>query len=247
MTGDGISAIGGAVSIQSGVSSHNNGAAGSQVRGLFIDGAKVKITVNSGETAASFDNNTGHGILVQGSGSVTVTGSANPTATASGNGYAGLYIIQTPGTPPPNVVTGFQAINSTKGNGITVHGGSSLVLTNSVTKGNKANGIIVATYVNGTTKSDDLSQINLGTATAAGGNVFQTATGNTPNGGSGLCLQLTATAGQTLNAAGNKFEAANCATTATALVHTASACAAGADYGIAGAGTTNKIDLTKCM
>jgi hypothetical protein len=247
MTGDGISATGGSLSIGSGVSSHDNGAAGSQVRGLFINGAKVKITVDTGGTAASFANNTGHGILVQGTGSVTIGGTLNPAAKASGNGYAGLYILQTPGTPPPNVVTNFQASNSSKGNGITVHGGSSLTLTNSVTKGNKTNGIIVATYVNGTTKSDDLSQINLGTATAPGGNIFQTAVGNNPNGDSGICLQLTATAGQTLNAAGNMFEAANCANAATTLTKTAGACGAGTDYGIVGATATNKIDLTKCM
>lgn len=248
---DGIQAVGSAtLSIGSGVSSHDNGAAGSQQQGLLVTGsAKVTITANTGDTAPVFNNNTGHGILVNGTGSVTIGGTLSPAARASANGYAGLYIIQTPGNAVPlNSVTNLLAQNSTNGNGITVHGGSALKLRSSTTKGNKNYGIWVTTYVNGTTKSDDLSQIDLGSAVGgAGGNTFQAAVGNNPNGDSGICLQLTLTAGQTLNAQGNVFEAANCATTAATLMHTANACAAGSDYGILGAVTTNKIDLTKCM
>jgi hypothetical protein len=248
---DGIQAVGGAVlSIGTGVSSHNNGLAGTQQRGLVVTNtAKVTITTNTGDTLASFNNNTGHGILVNGAGSVTIGGTLVPGAKANANGFAGLYIVQTPGNvaPPANVVSNFEATNTTNGNGITIHGGSTLKLRNSQTKGNKWSGIWVTTYVNATTKSDDLSNIDLGTAIDAGGNTFQYAVGAGPNGGSGVCLELTPTAGQTLNAAGNIFEAANCATTKVALAHTANACGAGTDYGIIGAATTNKIDLTKCM
>jgi hypothetical protein len=91
-----------------------------------------------------------------------------------------------------------------------------------------------------------MSNIDLGTAASAGGNTFQFATGAMPNTGAGICLDLTPTAGQTLNAAGNTFEAANCATAADTLVR-GTTCTGGVDYAITGTGTTNKIVLTKCM
>jgi len=99
---------------------------------------------------------------------------------------------------PLNVVTGLRAQNSSNGNGIHVSRGSALQLRNSQTQGNKDAGVLVQTYVNGTTKSDDMSKIDLGTSVSAGGNTFQYATGNGPNGGAGICLELTATAAQTL-------------------------------------------------
>jgi hypothetical protein len=247
MAGNGINAAGGTVTIGSGASSHNNGTAAAPASGISIYGtAKVHITVDTGGTAAAFSNNTEHGILVQEGGSVNIGGTLAPAVIASANAYAGLYIVQTPSAAvAPNVVTGFQALNTAAGHGIHVFGGSSLQLRNSHTKGNKDDGILVQTYVNGTTKSDSVALIDLGSATSAGGNTFQYATGGGPNGGAGICLALTPTAGQTLLAQGNIFEAANCATNAVALV-SSTTCAAGADYGITGLATTNKIDLTKC-
>ncbi len=250
MANGGISAFGTAtLALGTGVSVHTIGTAANPHDGLGVfDNAKVTITVNTGGTAATFNTNSSHGILVEGAGSVTIGGTLNPAAKASGNVFAGLYILQTPGNAVPmNTVSNFQANDSTDGNGITVHGGSALTLRTSQTQGNKFNGIWVATYVNGTTKSDSVALIDLGTAASAGGNTFQYAVGAQPNGDSGICLQLTANAGQVLNAAGNKFEAANCAATAVTLNHTANACAAGSDYGIIGAPTTNTIVLTKCM
>jgi hypothetical protein len=248
MAGNGINAQGGQVTIGSGTNVHNNGTAAAPASGLSVYGtAKVTITVNTGETAAQFSSNAEHGILVQAAGSVTIGGTLAPAVKASENAFAGLYIFQTPGNAvPPNVVTGFSAVNSSAGNGIHIFGGSSLQLRNSQTKGNKFDGIVVQTYVNGTTKSDNMALIDLGNITSPGGNTLQYATGNGPNGGAGICLALTPTAAQTLNAEGNIFEAANCANAATTLVGSAT-CAGGADYGITGAATTNKINLTKCM
>jgi hypothetical protein len=238
----------GGLTIGSGVSSHDNGTTTLTRSGLAIfNTAKVVITVDVGGTAAAFDKNSAAGIAVYGSGSLTIGGTLNPAARASGNTYEGLFIEQTPGSAASNVVSNFQALDTTNGNGIEIFGGSSLKLRNSQTKGNLHQGILVHTYVNGTTKSDDVSQIDLGLTTDNGGNTFQYATGASPNGGVGICLDLTPTAGQTLNAAGNVFEAANCANAANTLAHQANACAGALDYGILGAGTTNKITLTKCM
>ena len=248
MAGNGINAAGGQVTIGGGTSSHNNGTTAAPASGLSIYGnAKVTITVNTGGTAAAFNNNTEHGILVQAGGSVNIGGTLAPAVIASANVLSGLYIIQTPGTAvPPNVVSNFQALGSTNGNGIHVFGGSSLTLRASQTQNNKDDGIIIQTYDVGATQNNDVSQIDLGDTTQNGGNTFQYATGAGPNGGAGICLTLTATASQTLNAVGNIFEAANCANAATTLVRSAT-CTGGADYGITGAGTTNTILLTKCM
>jgi hypothetical protein len=240
----------GVLTIGSGVNVHNAGTTANAKSGMAIQGSgQVLMTLNTAtnDTAAQFSNNTAAGIAITGKGSLTVAGTLDPVLTLDSNANHGLFIQQTPGTPPPNVVSNVHFTNTVTGSGITIYGGSSLKLRNSITRGNKNDGIVLYQFKNTTTTSDDMSQIDLGTATDAGGNMFQYATGNMPNGSSGICLAIGAMAGQTLNAAGNKFEAANCANAATTLVHTAGACAAGSDYGIVGATTTNKITLTKCM
>jgi hypothetical protein len=238
----------GTLTLGSGVSCHDNGTTMVPRSGLAVyNTAKAIIAVDAGGKTAAFDGNSGAGIAVYGSASLTIGGTLDVVARASGNVFEGLSIQQTPGSAPANVVSHFQALNSPSGNGIEIFGGSSLKLRSSQTKGNLHQGIVIRTYVNGTTKSDDVSQIDLGLATEAGGNTFQYATGAGPNGGAGICLDLTPTAGQTLNAAGNVFEAANCASGTTALTHQANACAGGLDYGILGSPTTNKITLARCM
>jgi hypothetical protein len=237
----------GVLSIASGVVCQHNGA-NSDHSGLVVqDNGVATITVNTGGTAASFDFNSQYGIYVKGVGQITIGGTLNPAVTASSNQVAGLVVVQTPGnTVPINSVSNLQANGSVAGNGIQVYGGSSLTLRGSETQGNSQSGIIVQTYVDGATKSDDMSNIDLGTAASAGGNTFQFATGAMPNAGAGICLDLTPSAAQTLNAAGNTFEAANCATAADTLVK-GTACTGGVDYAITGPATTNKIVLTKCM
>lgn len=241
MGGDGVLVSGGALSIGSSVTSKGNAANGLNVMGT----GKVTITANTGDTKAVFDQND-YGIVVKGAGSITIGGTLTQVAEASSNTHAGLFIEQTPGTPPPNVVSNFRADDSVTATGMHVYGGSSLKLRNSWTQGNAANGIWISTYAAGTITSNDVSQIDLGQPTDNGGNTFQYATGASPNAGAGICLDLTPTAGQTLNAAGNKFEAANCATAATTLVKGAT-CTGGVDYAITGVLTTNTIVLTKCM
>jgi hypothetical protein len=199
MLGVGVLVAANAVlSLGTNVAVHDNGADGLDVRG------SLTIKVNTGETAATFDKNGAHGINVGSAGSLTINGSLNPSVTASGNYDAGLLIQQTPGSKlPANLISNFQSLDSKHGNGISIYGGSSLKLRNSLTKGNKYNGIWVTTYTAGSTKNDDVSNIDLGTSGEAGGNTFQPATGS--NGESGICLQLTPTAKQKLEAQGNIF------------------------------------------
>jgi hypothetical protein len=70
--------------------------------------------------------------------------------------------------------------------------------------------------------------------------------GVAPNAGAGVCLYLTPDAGQTLSAVGNRFGATNCVGDAGATLVSSAICAGASDYGIEGAGTTNKIDLRTC-
>jgi hypothetical protein len=143
-----------------------------------------------------------------------------------------------------------QATNSKTTHGVHIFGGSTLKLRDSITGGNHLDGVFVTTF-NGATKNDDVSHIDLGdlasATTTAGGNTLQYATGGAfnPNLGVGVCLNLTANAGQTLAAIGNTFEAANCATTAAAL-KVSNNCTGGGDVGVTGKNTTNKIAVNTC-
>jgi hypothetical protein len=258
----GIGVSGGTLAIGTAVqSNHNKGD------GLKVTAGKVTISVPTGDTAASFNNNS-YGIVILDTGSITIgaaTGQAAEVAHASVNTHAGLFIEQTPGTgtlaPPANVVYNFKA-NTNGTNGVHLYGGSSLELRNSSTQGNADNGLWVEAYSAsagdaGKVTSSDLSQINLGTTTPAdpGGNTFQYAEAASPNAGAGICVDLAAAADQQLNAAGNIFEGTNCAT-ATVTLRTNNTCTGAVDYAIvnagpvgdagADAGTTNSIIVSTC-
>ena len=256
----GIGVSGGTLAIGTAVqSNHNKGD------GLKVTAGKATISIPTGDKAASFNNND-YGIVILGTGSITIgaaTGQAAEVAHASANTNAGLFIEQTPTTgttaPPANVVYSFVA-NSNGGNGIRVFGGSTLTLVGSSTQGNAENGIFISAYSAsagdaGTVTSSDLSQINLGTTTAPGKNTFQYGEVNSPNKGAGICLDLAPMANQQLNAAGNIFEGANCATATTALKSNTT-CTGAVDYSIyipaavgdagADAGTTDSILVATC-
>jgi len=246
MGNDGIDVTGaGALTLNTGIGSMGNGLSGLRVNGT----AAVTITVNTGGTAATFSSNGQHGILVQGGGSIQTGGTLTPfVAVVQDNHIAGLYIQQTPATPAPrNLVSSFEAIGSVTTHGIHIFGGSSLTLRNSALQGNHLDGIDITTYVNGATRSDDVSQIDLGTAGDFGHNTLQYAAGSQPNGGAGICLALTPNAGQALDAAGNVFEAADCSTSGSpGPIQKRAVCGGATDVGITGAATTNTIITSNC-
>jgi hypothetical protein len=242
----GIAVSGGMLTIGTSVSSSNNAG-----NGLNVTAGKVTISIPTGEHVATFDNND-YGIVIKGTGSITIgaaTGQANPVADASSNKNAGLFIEQTPAvgtaSPPANVIYYLHANTSVNSNGIHVYGGSTLTLRNSVTQGNAVDGILISTYTAGTTTSNDVNFIDLGSATDHGGNAFQYGEANSPNKGAGICLDLAATANQQLDAAGNMFEGVDC-TTATTQLKTSVTCTGAVDYAIMGTGTTNSILVTTC-
>jgi hypothetical protein len=261
----------GILTIGEGVTSTLNGTATTATTrhdGLHVTGTgNAIINVPQGSTPTHFDGNTNHGILVDGSGSITLTGSViNATAgtgtvTANGNYAAGLWVAQTAGTvaapAPVNSVNGLVAFGNTDGNGIRIVPGSALKLRNSATLGNEASGINVSNEA-AFGGSNDITHIDLGSPATAdagadyGNNALQEALGAAGhNTGVGICLDVRANGG-TLLAAGNVFGTTNCAAAlgdAGAPVLTSNAtCGAGADLGImvAGGGGGNDINVTQC-
>jgi len=248
----------GILTVGAGVTSEMNGTTGVRRNGLHVTGTgNAIISVPSG-TPTHFDNNTLHGILVDGGGFITLTGAVTSatagtgTVTASNNFDAGLWVSQTPGgTPPQNVVDGLVAYASTNGNGIHLHGGSNVELRNSVSLANALAGVIVSPNLG----NNEISMIDLGSTTDAGAdygnNVFQEPRGMNPNGQAGICLAVKANTG-TLSAQGNTFGANNCAMAAAALSINRGSCgngAAGCTGGICDLGiifAQNDIDVSKC-
>jgi hypothetical protein len=263
MAKEGIHVGAGGVAIGPGVVSTLNGVAGTPAlarQGLHVTGSGTAvIAVSAGQPATQFNANTAHGILVDEGGSVQISGvvtdatTGTGTVETNGNAIAGLWIEQTPGTPPTNTVTGLVSFGATAGNGVRVFGGSSLVLTQSALLGNAGNGIAIGTYVSGTTRNDSLALIDLGDATTSGGNTLQAAS-PVSNAGVGICLDVAANTGA-LSAVGNTFQGAVCATAATALQLDATGCASTAactggicDLGFKSAAEAvgNSFDVSEC-
>jgi hypothetical protein len=235
------------LTIGPGVKATGNGDAGLWVH---VSG-HVVIDVPAGSAATSFDSNANHGIRVVGNGNITLTGSVTSatagtgTVTANKNGIAGLYISQTAGTPPQNVIDGLVAFANLGNCGIHLFEGSNVQVRNSATLGNTGNGI----FVEAGSASGDVSQIDLGTMTSPGLNTVQDKSGGAAaNTEPGICLGTSSGTAVTLMAWGNIFGSTNCSTTAGALtVSKPSTCAGGGsvDLGIPGTGG-NDINVKMC-
>ena len=193
----------GVLTIKQGVAVTGNGIAVARRPGLRVTGsAHVDITVPLGQATTSFNTNTQHGILVEGTGSVTIAGAqagGSGTIECRGNFVAGLSIAQTPGNNLPlNAVTGFLSVGTTAGNGIRIEGGSNARIRDSYSIGNFASGVSVATSVIGATRNNSLTNIDLGSPASdagggPGGNTFQTSIGSNANGGAGYVCKWTTT------------------------------------------------------
>jgi hypothetical protein len=255
---DGILVEGeGILRIGPGVTSTRNGTPAARASGLFVEGGQAIIDVGPTESPTHFDSNTEDGILVEGGGSVTVTGTVSNAAaglgsvTANLNYLAGAWIEQTGANPPDNAITGLVAFGNTNGYGLRFFAGSNVKLRSSAALANQLSGVIVSQSA--TLATDDISKIDLGAVTDAGvsfgGNTFQGTLAAAKNGGAGLCLATRANAG-ILHAEGNAFDGVNCATTAAALLLNATGCDNAActggvcDLGITAAGNT--IDVATC-
>jgi len=247
----------GPMTIGHGVEVKGTGTSTVPSSGLNIGtGGAVILNVPAGQAVSSFHNNAGNGIIVHGTGSITLTGvpgSTHGTGTvvASHNAYDGLAIYQTPSAGKSNAVTGLASFANTRA-GLSVSGGSDITLRDSVLLGNTREGVLIYPYPT-TTPNNTVNLMDLGTgltAGTAGGNIIQAAAGSDPNVGSGICMILAADQSAHLNARGNIFQANNCQTTTgtPALTHNAT-CTGGVDVSIQhpGSGTTaNGILTAKC-
>jgi hypothetical protein len=249
----------GLLQIGPGVTSTSNGTTAARKAGLHITGTgQAIIEVAPEDDPTHFDGNTNHGILVDATGSVTVSGTVTNaaaglgTVTTNRNYAAGVWIEQTPDAPPLNSISGLVSFGNTSGNGIRVVAGSNAKLRSCASLGNAEDGLIVSG--GGGVAADDISGIDLGTPSDAGetfgGNTFQAPLGAGNNGSAGLCLQVKANSG-TLLAAGNIFAGFNCAASAGILTLNSGACDNGAcaggvcDLGIVN-GVGNAIDVSMC-
>jgi hypothetical protein len=243
--------------IGAGVTVTGAGTTAAPYSGLRATGSSALVISNVSGATTSFNGNSEHGILVDGQATVSITGTANlamlgtGTVEANANQFAGLVIAQTPklgATLTPCSVDGFTVYGTKGGNGIRIEGGSLVKVRNSVALGVTGDGIHVETNVVGTTRYNDVSGIDLGTAADPGNNLVQAAVTAETNGGVGICLAVDASAGATLNARGNIFETTNCATAASGTklrVSTTQSCTGRNDVGSTHA-ATNKVDVTNC-
>lgn len=251
----------GAVTLGPGLIVAANGTTTKNEPGVVISAGSATVTgtAGAGTGHTSIHGNTQHGILVDGTGSVSI----NPTSTTAagaagvayvdldGNNVAGLWISQTVGNTAPatNTVNFVEATGTVTGNGIHVNGGSSLVLRGSFVVGNKASGVFIGS--NGTgAANNNIALIDLGDVASDGQNTLQGPIGTNPvltNELAGVCVNITAptgtATGQTLNAVGNLWGVANSSTQISCektgaggkLTH-ATGCADAIDVG--GIGTT---------
>jgi fibronectin-binding autotransporter adhesin len=256
-TDDGIEVTAGKVTIGEGVVSTANGAAESDGNGLAVTGGTAIINPATGGATTSFDQNTGYGIAVSGTGAITLTGTATApatgTVTANKNAEGGIsFTPPTTGNAAASTVTGLLANGSTAGSGAVIAAGSNVTITNSVFLNNSADGVLVNAATGSV--STAIANINLGIGTAKGDNTFQ-ATGTSKNGAAGICLDLTS-ADVTLSAEGNVFSQANCDTGNGTLLQNNTACAnSGCTGGICDLGleqpvsvgtNTNTINVAPC-
>ncbi len=258
---------GGGLAIGPAVSSTGNGTAGAPASGLHVFENGVAVITGAVAAETHFDSNTEDGIRVDDAGQITLTGAvgatppATGTVTANQNANAGVAIQQTPGTVPLNSITGLTAWKTTAGPGVRILGGSSAKLRASSALGNGTDGVHVKSFVSGITVTNDTTKIDLGASAAGdpGKNVLQAITGQNPNTGVGICLEVQANVGQILNAYGNTLVTAgqgataavsiDCSTTAGKISKNTGngACLGGAAIGVIGnAVNTDQIITLVC-
>jgi len=225
----GIEVTAGSVAINAGVVSNTNGTAAFGGDGLFVTGGQAVINVAAGAAATTFNANTAHGILVEGNGRITLTGSVTNNATGAGtvetngNAAAGVWLEQTAplvGTAPLNTITGLISFGNTGGNGMRIVAGSQVTVRKSVFLNNSGDGVIISAGGPGSTNSMvgiDLGDVG-GAAATIGDNTFQSL-GATANKAAGLCIDVT---NQTtvLPAVGNQFSLKNCIVGTTGAIQT---------------------------
>ena len=246
----GISVESGGVFIGEGVSVLKNGlspsAAAPPPAGLEARGGNVVIDVGAGANATQFDGNAS-GIIVEGTAGLQLTGvpasdavtSGSGTVTASGNMFSNIVVHQSAAAgaiPGPVDITGVVANGSQGGAGVHVFANSRLTLRDSVTVGNKTNGVQLSPV----TGNVQITQgIDLGSGGSFGKNTLQAATGGNTN--AGLCVEsFPSSTSVTVEARGNIFANVDCsALVVVGGTTSATTCTGGVDIG----GTANNVTI----
>jgi hypothetical protein len=259
---DGILLTGGDLILGGLFSTIDNGTKAQRASGVRITGGQLKVNLPSiGQGTVRLEHNQADGIHVTDFGSVQIQGKATSSTTGSvllnSNQGSGLYIEQVGKTANlPCSVAGLVA-SSNQIDGIQVFGGSSLTLRQSVLLGNGNAGVEVKTAVVGSTRTNDISEIDLGKDPSNPGqtwgqNTLQGSAGESPNVGAGICLKIDLAAGQVLSAMGNIFtNAIDCSANKPGMILKRSdSCTNAADLSIyvspPMAPTTNGMEVKNC-
>ncbi|HXU04945.1 MAG TPA: hypothetical protein VN903_28480, partial [Polyangia bacterium] len=252
--GHGVAVSNGTLSIGQGVVVTGAGTAAKRRDGLNIAGGLVNIVVGNGQAPSMFNNNSQHGIYVTGAGVINITGfpvtvpapNGQGTVVASGNAFAGLRIFEAPGAAGLSTVNGFVSWQNAQ-NGLRLYGGDKVKIRNSVFLANVLNGVYVTGY-DATAAGNDLSQLDLGSASDPGRNVLQASVGSMPD-LAGLCVGMSPGRGAlTLSARGNIFAGPTDCSTSTAAVVRSAVCNGFVDLGVVpSGGTTVTVDVATCQ
>ncbi|HEY8086470.1 MAG TPA: hypothetical protein VIF09_01455 [Polyangiaceae bacterium] len=255
----------GILTIGAGTQVHNNGITGqTELSGLHVTDTGHAV-ITGGTAPIKFYLNGQDGILVDGAGSVHITGTPGTGITGNvlteQNTGSGLVIHQTApaaGSLTQNVVTGLVAVKNTL-DGAQLFAGSNVVVRGSVFLSNSNSGVHVDSTGAAATQTFDVSKIDLGTDTTtnAGKNTFQ-AHGANANTFAGLCLDIQPAKSQSLNAEGNTWVSstnavADCSAAKSTLTENGvgKACLGAVDVGGTGlsavvAATSNGVDVALC-
>jgi hypothetical protein len=255
---DGIRVFKGTADIGPGVRVRDSGTAANVQSGLLVTAGTVNLKGTTADPVL-FDANKENGITVSGTGEVNVDGVAVKGTTPNGNGTvmvksnarAGLHIAQTAGAPRTNNLTGLVSWGNVAGPGLSVLGGSKVVLRDSVLLANGGSGVLI-TAADATVAGNDTSAIDLGKSFAAAGrNILQArnVVGSNANAESGICVRLSPAMGaRTVSAQGNTFAGPrDCTTTNPGAVTKAVDCGMKVDIAAPVVeGTTVAIDVLAC-
>jgi hypothetical protein len=252
---DGIQVASGTAQI--GVGVHVTGAgtvAPGQQSGLLVSGGTANIVVPAAGPNTTFEGNSQSGIAVTGAGVLNITGAVvsggQRSVIVRNNVNSNVDFGQTPVTGTAmSTIDGLYSWASSQGDGVRILAGSKITVRNSVFQANAGNGIRIVSGGD-TAAANSIANIDLGQMVAGNGghNVLQTAAGNSPNVGAGLCVGLAAGAGaQALAAVGNQFANRDCSAAAAGAITTSTSCTLAVDLGVIPAtGTTVTVNPSSC-
>jgi len=251
--GNGISVTNGTLNILQGVTVTNAGSTLKHHDGLYVSGGAVNIYVSGGQATTSFSNNSEHGIYVTGTGVLSLAGlpvtspapNGQGTVITNNNAFDGVEIFEGAGAAAQSLIQGLVAWGNTR-HGVQLFGGEKVKVRGSVLLNNKLNGLFV-TAADTSAASNDLSGIDLGTASDPGRNYLQSSLGSNAD-LAGLCISMAASQGTlSLSAEGNIFSGPTDCLSSTNTVARSTSCTNNVDIGVVPAtGTTVTIDTATC-